>query len=515
MHNITRPQGAQSRFMVNVLSNIAYIGGNAIATFFYVPYLIHNLGITAYGMVPLSHSIIMYLSLITEGLNVPFNRYLTIDLNASDMRAANHTFNTALYISLLSLSVILPISLAMTWFLSAIFQVPAGFEYQAQVFFFCVSITFMLGVINSSFSISSIVYYRFDLRNLVRGLTIVTRMGSVILLFTLLSAQLWYVGLGYVLSAIVSFFGDWRLWRKLTPQLRVKLTLVDRKRLGEMLTLSVWVIVNQIGNLLFLSTNLLVVNIFLGSKLTGSYGTLMLFPELLTSLVGTVTSVLSPSIIARYAVNDFKGLKRLAIRSVKFIGIALALPVGCLCGFAQPFLNLWLGPEFKSLDILLIALVGYLSITLATLPLAYVLTSYNKVRIQGIVTLLLGLINLTLAVFFIQWHGLGVLGITASTAVMLIVKNVFFLSGYSSHVMKLRWWRFYLPLIGCAILTLVVGGASYGLTQLWPLQNWPSLIGMLLGVSLIYVIVVYLLVLNSKDRQFVYTFFIKHPRTRQ
>jgi membrane protein EpsK len=514
MNNLTRPQGAQSRFTINVISNIAYIGFNTIAMLFYVPYLIHNLGITAYGMIPLSHSIIMYLSLITEGLNVPINRYLTIDLNASDNDSANRTFNTGFYISLISLSVILPISLAMTWFLSAIFQVPTGFEFQSQVFFFCVSITFMLGVLNSSFSISAIVFYRFDLRNLVRGLTMATRMGSVILLFTLLSAQLWYVGIGFVLSAVVSFVGDWKIWRKLTPQLNVKLTLVNRKRLSEMLSLSVWVIINRIGNLLFLSTNLLVVNIFLGPKMTGSYGTLMLFPDLMASLVDTVASVLSPSIMARYAVHDFDGLKRLAIRSVKYLGIALALPVGCLCGFAQPLLNLWLGSEFKSLDILLIELVGYLSITLATLPLAYVLTSYNKVRVQGVVTLLLGFINLALAVFFVQWHGFGALGITASTAAMLIIKNVFFLSGYSAHVMKLRWWTFYRPLIGCAILTLGVGMASYCLTQLWPVQNWSSLIEMSLGIFLVYVITVYILVLHSKDKQFVLAFFMKHPRTR-
>jgi membrane protein EpsK len=494
---------ARRYFIVNVGSNIAYLLLTTVAMTLYIPFLIGQLGIAVYGMVPLANSLITYMSTITDGLNVAINRFLSIDLNRNDMKAANRTFNTALSISLIAVAAMLPVGAAIAWLFPVLFHVPGGLEHEVQILFGCSALTFFLTVINSNFSVSTLALHRFDLRNAVRGLTMIARMGSVIVLLKVLPAHLWYIGFGYVLSAIVSFVGDWRLWRRLTPNLRVDFSAVDRSRMSGMLGLSGWSIVNRIGMLLFLSTDLMVVNVFLGAKATGAYGTLLLFPELLRNLIETVASVLSPAIMARYAVGDFEGLKQLAVRSVKFMGLALALPVGLLCGFARPFLHIWLSAEFQTLDTLLIALIGYLSITLATLPLSYVLTSYNKVRIQGTVTLLLGGINLALSIILVQWNGWGSFGVAASTAVVFVIRGVIFLSGYSAHTMRLPWWTFYRPLLEGSIGTLVVAGAAYGISQFWLPQSWIALGSVSAMISVGYALIAFGVGLRSDDRQFL------------
>lgn len=497
------PGGARSHFVMNVASNVGYMGLTTIAMTLYIPFLIRHLGVAAYGMVPLANSLILYISTITDGLNVAINRYLTIDLNRSDETIANRTFNTALCISLIAVGILMPFGAVLTWLFPFLFQVPTGLENEVRVLFACVTLTFFLAVLDSNFAVSTMIFHRFDLRNLVRGLTMITRMGTAILLLTLFPANLSYVGWGFVLSAIVSFTGNWWLWRTLTPQLHVRWSMVDRTRLKALLGLSGWAIVNRIGMLLFLSTDLLVVNVLLGAKMTGWYGTLLLFPELLRNIVDTVTSVLSPVIMARYALQDFEGMRHLASRAVKLMSLALALPVGLLCGFARPFLTIWLGPEFQNLDILLIALVGYLSVILATLPLSYVLTSYNKVRIQGIVTLILGIINLALSVILAQWGGWGAIGVAASTAIVFIIRGLFFLSSYSAYVMGLRWWTYYQPLLGGAAGTLGVSLAAYELTRIWWPQSWLSLGSMSIAISLVYSVAAYYLGLSREDRRYL------------
>jgi membrane protein EpsK len=498
------PREAKSYFAINVASNVAYMGLTALAMTMYIPFLIGHLGIAIYGLVPLANSLIMYMSTITDGLNVAVTRYLTIDLNRTDSTAANRTFNTALYISLIMVAIMLPVVVILTWLFPVIFRSPPGTEYDVRVLFGGVALTFFLTIIESNFAISTMVFHRFDLRNLVRGLTMITRMGSVIILMNILPARLWYIGLGFVLSALVSFAGTWQLWRKLTPQLRIRRSSVDYTRRGELLGLSGWSIVNRIGILLFYSTDLIIVNIFLGPKMTGWYGTLLLFPELLRSIVETMTSVLSPAIMARYAVHDFDGLKQLATRSVKLLALALALPVGLLCGFAQPFLSLWLGPDFQHLARLLIALLCHMSITLATLPLSYILTSYNKVRIQGLATFALGVVNLALSIILVRYEvwgeGWGAIGVAASTAIAFIIRNLLFLSSYSASVMKLPWWAYYTPLIVGAAGTLGVALCAYGFTLLlWP-SSWMILAALIVAVSLIYSIPAYFVGLNSDDR---------------
>ncbi len=499
------PIGGKARnyFVVNVISNIVYMALTTAAMIWYIPFLINHVGVAAYGMIPLANSLIMYVSTITDGLNIAINRFLAIDLNRGDPVVANRTFNTALYISLIGVACMLPLGLAVTWLFPIFFQVPAGLENQTRLLFGGVILTFLLTIIDSNFAVSTMALHRFDLRNLVRGLPMITRMGTVIVLFALLPAQIWFVGLGFTLSAIVSFSGNWWLWNKLTPQLQMRLRLADRGRLGEMLGLSGWAIVNRIGMLLFLSTDLAVVNIYLGPKMTGLYGSLLLFPDLLRNLVDTVTSVLNPIITARYAVQDFDGMKKVAMRAVKFMGIALALPVGLLCGFAKPILGRWLGSDFQNLNVLLISLVGYLSIVLATLPLSYVLTSYNKIRIQGTVTLALGIMNLALSVIFAQIPGWGAIGIAASTAIVLTIRGVFFLPAYSAIVMKLRWWIFYPPLVAGAVGSLLVSLLSYGITMvLWP-RNLLNLGLLSIAVSVGYGMIAYLLALNAEEKRFV------------
>jgi membrane protein EpsK len=385
--------------------------------------------------------------------------------------------------------------------------VPTGLENAARFLLACVMLTFCLSVIGSNFQVSALALHRFDLRNLVRGLVMMTRIGTVMLFFSLMGASVWQVGLGFLLGALVELSGSWLLWRRLTPQLHIRFADFDRSRLRNLLGFSAWSVVNRVGMLLFLSLDLVIIDLYLGSSATGEYGTLILFPELIRNLADTVTSVLNPAIVARYALQDLDGLRTLAARSIKLMGLALALPIGLLCGLAQPFLVLWLGPEFARLNVLLMLMVGHLSITLATLPLAYVLTSYNKVKIQGIVTLGLGILNVLLAIALAVWLDWGVVGVAIATACVFTIKNLFFLSSYSAHVMQIRWWTFYPVLLGGALGTLAVGLAAYGLTYIWPVHSWGSLLIIGLIVAVVYSLLAFFVGLNRDERRLLVNLF--------
>jgi len=495
------PQKARTHFVINVSSNIAYMVTTMLLMFWYVPFLIRHLGVAAYGIVPLANSLITYVSIITEGLDTAVNRFLTIDLNRADVSAANATFNTAFFASTTIVLALLPFTLLASWLFPAFFQVPNGLENASRFLFACVMLTFCLSVIGSNFEVSTLALHRFDLRNLVRGVVMITRIGSVALFFAIMRANIWQVGLGFLLGAIVEVSGGWLIWRRLTPQLHIRLAAFERTRLRSLLGFSAWSVINRVGMLLFLSLDLVIINIYLGASATGEYGTLILFPELIRNLADTVTSVLNPAIVARYALHDDEGLRTLSTRSVKLLGMALALPIGLLCGLAQPFLARWLGADFRRLNLLLIVMVGHLSINLATLPLSYVLTSYNKVKIQGIVTLCLGIVNVLLAIMLAVGLHWGALGVALATACVLTIRNLFFLSSYSAHIMKIPWWTFYPTLFSGVIGTLATGLGAYGLTRLWPVATWGSLVLMGMTVAVAYSLFAFWIVLNQTERR--------------
>ncbi len=492
---------AKRRFAINASTSVGYLALSITFSLWYIPYLIKHLGVAAYGLVPLATSMTAYMSILTYGLNNAVGRFLTIDLVKDDREAANRTFNTALVGAMLIVGVLFPVTLGVSYAAPHIFDVPQGSEVEVQWLFFLVGAAFLLSIGGSSFAVSSFSCNRFDLQNWIQVLALLVRGGLMVAMFAVFTPQLWQIGIGTLSAAVVSSWGYVFLWNKLTPQLRVNLFDFDRFRLRALMGMGGWVTLNQVGALLFTNIDLIVVNMVFGAETTGRYGSVLQFSILLRSLASAVAGVLAPVVIAKYAQGDVDGMVRMARQAVKLMGLGMALPIGLLCGLARPLLGVWLGPSFQNLDVLLIILLGHLCVNLAVFPLFALQTSANRVRWPGIANLLMGFLNLGLAIAWAKWGAWGAVGVAAAGAVALTAKNMLFTPIYNARIFHLRWWAFSLDMLSGIIATLVVGLAAYGITQVYMPNGWLGLIGISVTVMIFYAVGAYALALNRADRQ--------------
>jgi len=496
---------ASGRFVLNVGSNVAYAVLNVALMTWYIPFLVRHLGVDAYGIIPLSNTLVMYAAIVSASLDTSINRFLAIEVNRANITGANQVFNAALALSLAGCCVLAVPALAVALLFPVLFEVPPGLAHESSILFAAAALTTLLAILSGNFGIASIVTHRFDLRNAVRGATSIARFGLVAVLFALAPASLYHVAAGFVLSACIGLIGDFWIWRRLMPELRLGYRYVERAKVRAMMSLGGWSMVNQTGFLLLMQIDLILVNRFFGANGTGRYGSLMLFPALIYTLAEPVIAVLSPAIMTRYAVGDQAGLLRLVSTSVKLLGLGLALPVGLLCGFGGPILRLWLGPDFAELDGLVILLVGHLTISLAARPIAYLLTAYNRVKLQGMMTLALGLANIGLAIALVRWAGWGMAGVAAAGAIVWLFRNFAFLSTYSAVVADQRWWAFYPPLLAGAVCTAGIGLAGKLVVQWWQPAAWVSLAAWATGFTVAYGIVVYVVGLSRSDHELLRT----------
>ena len=73
-----------------------------------------------------------------------------------------------------------------------------------------------------------------------------------------------------------------------------------------------WIILNQVGYLLFVKVDILLINTLMGSQFSGEYAALIQWNILIRTLAGILSGILVPVIITFYAKKEF--IKNAVIR---------------------------------------------------------------------------------------------------------------------------------------------------------------------------------------------------------
>jgi membrane protein EpsK len=479
------------RFGINLVSNVGQLGLTMVVGAWYVPFLVGRLGPAAYGLIPLASSITSYMTLITLGLNSAVGRTLTIDLEREDHAQANLVFNVSLWGSLaLCAALLLPAVLAVLH-VQHLLRIPPGYEAATQWLFAGTIAAFLLNQLKTPFAVSCFSRNRLDCENAVAMAETLTRVGLVVCLFTLFAPRIQFVGVAILGGTVVSTVCMVRLWKVLTPTLHIQPRSFEWGMLKKLCSTGGWVIVSQLGVMLYLNIDLLVANRLFGAERSGRYAAALQLPALLRSMSIAVGGIFAPTMYHIYAGGDFTELVGYLNRAIKFVGLVMALPIGLICGFSEPLLRLWLGPSFGSLGPLLFLMAIHLCINLAMYPLYNVPLAADRVRTPGLVTLAIGMANLVLALFLAGVLGWGLYGLAAAGAVTLTLRHLLFTPLYSAHILKQPYRTFYREMPAIILGTgAIIGGCKLILAH-WQIVHWSGLATAALSVSLLYAVLVY------------------------
>jgi len=491
----------------NLLANILYFLVNVVIGIFLVPYFVSCLGIAAYGLIPLAASITGYAAIVIQSLNTSVSRFLTIDLQREDYAAANRTFNTALFGLTAVILLMVPIVLAVAWFIPSIFHVPVGQERGATFLFLGVCTSFLIRSWTGNFTVQLFAYNRLDLQNLVDITNVIVQTGLIVLLFTLFGPDLVLVGMAYLVGAAVASGISIILARQVCPHLRLSINAFDHTRVKDLCEMGGWVVINNIGSLLFLQIDLIVVNLLFGATSAGEYAIALQWVILLRAFAGVLSGVLTPTIFSYYARKQTESLIRITKSAVKLMGLAMALPIGLVCGFAPQLLTVWVGSEFTNLALLLVLLTVHLSINLAVFPIFSINVVHNKVRVPGILTLVMGFGNFALAVALPLLTGWGYYGVAAAGAIVLTLKNAFFTPWYAAKVLGVEVHIFTRSILPGIAATVLVGISAATLGAVLPLASLAMLAVAGVSVALAYLMAVWAFGLSEFERRLFESYF--------
>jgi O-antigen/teichoic acid export membrane protein len=401
-------------------------------------FLIRYIGIESYGIVQITLSLMMFAGIIAGSLNEAISRKFTIDIQTRDYHQANTTFNTALF----TYGILLLLMLIIVYFVSMnvekLFIIPSQLIDESHYLFFLNLSGFLLVLFSSVFLAPAFSLNRLDLFQISNIIRNILRLLLVIILVLFISDSLIMVGLSSFIPSVTGLIYSVIICWKLAPFLRISLQKVNWHQMKYFFTFSSWTIINQIGILIFLYIDVILINILIGAKESGEYAAVMQWSALVRNLSGVMTQFFAPVIMIYYSRKLSKLLNKTILEALYYTGVFITIPVSLIIVYAEDILRIWLGENYIHLTFplqvsLFHVVINYSFVILITLTLAH-----NKVKDLAIWSLFFGLLHIAVSIMLITFFGMGIMAPIVSGAVILMIKNVIFMPLFISKFVEIK-----------------------------------------------------------------------------
>jgi membrane protein EpsK len=478
--------------------NLASYGASMLSMLLYSPYLVSHLGVAAYGFVPLTMSAVQYLGIFTGSMQLSAGRALAQALEEKDDERASVVMSTML----LALgALLLALGPGLIWLAlraDSLLRTPPGLGEDVRLLALGALGMFCLGALAGILELVVYVRSRFDLRSGMTVAATAARVGVPVLLFEAFAPRLRYVGGGLATGAMIHVMLAALSARRLLPSLRVARGLASLPVLREVWTVGGWTIATQLGVLLFLNADLLVLNRVLGPQLSGQYALVQVWTTLLIAVGSSVAGVFGPRLLGALVGGRDDEARALAEESVKTVALVMALPVGLVSGFAGPLLSSWQGASFAHLAPLLSLVVLPFGLSLGYQPLSSVFLGRKALRLPALVQLAAGLASVTGGYLLARYTRLGLWSPVIAGGSIQLLRSCVFTPIYAASLLGLPRLTF-LRLSALALgATLAVSGLGRQLGAWLQPAGWLQLGAVASIVCALHGALVWLLFFRSR-----------------
>lgn len=491
----------------NIIINFINLICSIVAGLILTPFLVKSLGIEQYGMLPIALFMTFYISVVSQSITSAVNRFLIEQHIAGNTKEANEIFTTSTAIILFYSVGILVTASYFVYHVNSFLNVPDVFLTETRGLFLFVLGSICLSVITSAISVSVYVKNRIDLIQIGNIIRNAMKLLLTLFLFHMGYKGLQYVGLAIFLSEILCLIYTVIVWQKITPELLLKKVFFNRGVIRKITSFSGLIIFDQIGSILFLKTDLLLINKLMGSRQNGDYAIATQFSDLLRSLAGLVAGSLAPVMMMLYEKKEYEKLTSLTISFVKLLSLCIAIPIVLLCVYSKEILFFWLGPDFVHLYKLVWVVTFPLIINLGTLPILSINLAVKKIKIPAMMNFLLACGGMILSLQLFYSTNLGYYAVAIAFAISLTIKNAIFIPWYAAGIINASKFTFFKTHITSLIFSFTFGCLAYLLKGVFTGSGIVLFLGG--AVSAILGLIISLLFYSKKERVGIINLFMK------
>lgn len=492
---------------INIIAQISVFVISLGINFLLTPFIVHNLGVEAYGFVGLSNNIIDYMQVITIALNSMAGRFITMEYHKGNIEKANKYFSSVFYANCILSAIVFVICMALMWYLEFIISIPENMILEVKLLFLLLSVNAVINLLFNVFIVPPFIKNKLEVSSMRNFISTFLRMILLVMMFSFLAPHIWYLGISAVVCSIYLVIANIFIKKRLTPELHVLSSDYDWNYVKEILNSGTWNVVNKISVLLEKGFDLLLANWFISAFVMGLLSITAQITVLIPKVITLVASSFAPSITEQYAKGDTVAINRSVFKSIRLMSLLVIIPLSFFYVYGNVFFALWLPNQDSSLLQIILVLSTIDMIFGMPLEIFWsVFTVTNKIKVPAFTMLIVGgLTFFTLLVLLNIFDNPTIQLMCLATTRMIwnTIKNLTFLPIYGAKCLNLQWNFFYKsmtrPIIGI-IFTLIF---CQSFRIFYIPNNWISLI--LAGgiVTFIGFFIGAQFILTKNDKQFI------------
>ncbi len=411
----TRQISYSKKISKNALFNLLGSAFTMLVTFAAMPFIVHRLGASSFGVLTLALTIAGYFTILDMGLGTAIIKYLSEKKNDSNKGLEeNSLIGTALLLNLAAGAAGAACLFIAAPVIVSIFRLDSQNLTDATAALRICSLMFFINMSSAVFSAIPQAKQRFDLLSAIRtSAYIIQTLGIVLLLHYgySLSSVAWC----YVASSTFSMIVFLLVARTLMRGKTSFTPLFDQASFRILLSFGCYSTIAKLSSILLNNVDKLIIGLFLGVERVSYYAA----PFLLTSWIYRISIIVAPVTMPAaselMSLGDKQRLKMLSIRGTKYLLMCSIPPAVFLAAAPELTLNLWMGPEFALHgSAAMIPLVAGVFLQGIIAVQSMILVGAGKIKLMSNATMIGGIVSVALCIMLTK--PLGIAGAAAAYA---------------------------------------------------------------------------------------------------
>jgi len=472
---------------------------NGVVAFLLTRVLVHGLGDFYYGLWILVSSVLDYYGLLDMGMRYSLQRFVARYGGANQRQALNETFMTGMSMAACISAAALLTGAVLLVVLPGFFHLSAESRSLFRILLIIQSATLAVDLPCRIMGAYLCGLHRFDLYN-ASGISWGVSRGFVFWAVIRMGGRVMAIAIAQLIIVLFILLLDIYFVRRADPELSVGWKHTSWARTKELVQFSFFVFLNDIGDRLRFYTDVIVISRVLTVALATPFNVVTRLMEIFKMSFFPITGPLNTEANVLDGQKKFAAVQSLFMRSTKVCALLAFAGTTVLVLHGRDILRFWISEAFTSnYGLLLVLTIGY-CVILMQAPSTIFLYVRSRHKALAAWTLVEGIANLGLSIYWARQY--GIIGVALGTTVPMLIVRLGIQPFYTLNVLEVPWSEYLSKsFLRPAVVTAGVLGVAFisGLLGR-PASVW-SLIGMLLGLGLLFSALSYWIVCDGQERE--------------